>query len=476
MQNKEKILILLLPLAIVTLLFLNLFSIEKAIFAVMLVLLLASFVFRPELGVYGMIFSLPFTFISFKLPFQVIGEGVLPLPDLISIFAFLGFVLNCLFFHLFRGAHKKIHWPVFGPFLFFMSAVIISSLFSNEVWKSLWYSLRTIFVIYWFFIFLPYNVLDNFRKFKKAMLSFALSALGLSTLAVYTLSQQNFAKEFVRFRMLNEDSQAIVASFLSRISDKSIIMYPYATEHLLLAEFLLAEFFITLALRNLYHDRTRRFLNMLLIFVFIVLFGTFSRGIWLCLMVIGLIYGFNFLKRNFRKYSLLVLLALMISSPLFYHMYKIQSDYRVGGSSNENRMLSFNVAMNSFVDRPMLGRGSGEFVRVVARDIRYVSKFGKPPDAFGFWQKITVENGLIGMVAFLYFSFYVLRMVWQKMKIEKYKFVLLPISAAALSVYLFELTNVSYYTGKMWLPIGLLLAAINILDKNEKIVKYRESL
>jgi O-antigen ligase len=148
--------------------------------------------------------------------------------------------------------------------------------------------------------------------------------------------------------------------------------------------------------------------------------------------------------------------------PFFFYMYRLQNDYKVGLSSNENRLLSFSIATDGFFERPLVGHGSGEFINIISDNIRYVSKFGNPPDAFGFWQKILVENGIFGLAFFMIFSLTIMKLAYDKMGPMRERSMILYLSAAALSVYIFEMTNVSYYTGKMWLPVGMLLTAITL--------------
>lgn len=468
MDIKTKLLLSLFPAAALTLLLFNALPEGMAFFALIFILVQILFIIRPEFGIYSMVAALPFTFISFRLPFSVIGEGVLPLIDAVSIMAFAGFVLNHLYFNIVKGESRKIKWPVFVPFMLFFSTLIISSFLSDNMFRSVWYSFRTIFVVYWFFVFLPVNVLDNVKKFKEAMVAFAAVSLGLSLLSIYSLMHQNVSLEFIRFRMLNKDLQDSLISFLARISDNHLMMYPFATEHLLLAEFLLSSFFIILALKKNYEGRTKRILNMLVLLVFVVLVGTFSRGIWLCLAIIGLVYNYDLYKVRLKKYFIAIPIIIVMLSPFLFYMYRLQSDYKVGVSSNENRLLSLSIAMDGFLERPFTGHGSGEFINIISDNIRYVSKFGNPPDAFGFWQKMLVENGILGLAFFVIFSLTVAKLAYSKMGPMRERSMILYLSAAALSVYIFEMTNVSYYTGKMWLPAGMLLAAIYLDGLNGK--------
>jgi hypothetical protein len=48
----------------------------------------------------------------------------------------------------------------------------------------------------------------------------------------------------------------------------------------------------------------------------------------------------------------------------------------------------------------------------------------------------------------------------------------LPIIFGAIGITIMEFFNTSYYKGKMWLPIALGLAAVNLIREKERQKKY----
>jgi len=153
------------------------------------------------------------------------------------------------------------------------------------------------------------------------------------------------------------------------------------------------------------------------------------------------------------------------------YMYKVQSDFAIGGSSTASRLLMTEIAWHDFTLKPFFGWGSGQFENLLGADVRFVAKYGEPLDSHGVWQKVLAENGLFGAITFtgifgsLIIIFYrVLKKYPGEIKL------LLPIFLGGFCMFVVQFFNTSYYKGKLWLPVALGLCAINIIRK-----KYRKS-
>jgi O-antigen ligase len=150
-------------------------------------------------------------------------------------------------------------------------------------------------------------------------------------------------------------------------------------------------------------------------------------------------------------------------------MYRLQSDFSIGGSSTQSRLVMSEVAWKRFLDKPFFGNGSGQFMNLISDDIRYIAKYGEPLDSHGVWQKVLAENGIFGVLTFgiLFFSIMILfyRVLKKNLHEEK---ILLPIFLGGVGIFVIEFFNTSYYNGKLWLPIAFGLAAINIIKAKNK--------
>jgi O-antigen ligase len=237
-----------------------------------------------------------------------------------------------------------------------------------------------------------------------------------------------------------------------------------------LAEVLIVSLALTQSLKLWSSSRLqRRWLDVLTVFQALVLIGTFSRAAWIGLGAMILLW----LVANGRKLSrsiwVILILALLILSPLFVYMYRLQTQYDIGVSSTENRLIMTDIAWDKFLDKPVFGQGDGTFINFIADDIRFIAKYGAPLDSHGVWQKLILENGLFGVFTFallLASLFILLTRFWKKYG-DRYPW-FPPLVYATIGIVIMEFFNTSYYKGKMWLPIALALAAVNLLREKER--------
>jgi len=412
--------------------------------ALILIVLLAI---NPEIGLYAMAFFLPiinwnFSYYNLEIPFI----------DLLSLAVVTVFLFRQAYLFLFNRENFKISWPLFFSFSFFFATAVISSLFSDNVSLSLWYVVRWILFFYLIYLVLPYNLIKDKRILKNILIWFAISSVVVAVSGVISLYSQDWQNDFVRIKPLG------IAG-----------VYPTGDNQNLLAEVLIAGIFFALALKYWFQtERQKRLINLLIIFLSIILIGTFSRAAWIALAIQILIY-FSYKKELFRKALLPAFLVILLLTPIYYYMFRLQSQYSIGVSSTENRLLLTQISWRAFTDKPWFGQGSGNFVSLVADNIRFRAKYGDPIDSHGVWQKILAENGLAGVLTFALFSFNIFYLFYKALKHRSNEFdLLLPLVIGSLGIYLFEFFNTSYYKGKLWLPIAVTLSAIN-LARNKKL-------
>jgi len=127
------------------------------------------------------------------------------------------------------------------------------------------------------------------------------------------------------------------------------------------------------------------------------------------------------------------------------------------------------IAWQAFLDKPWFGQGSGNFINLVADNVRFRARYGAPLDSHGIGQKILAENGILGILTFVFLIANIIFIFRQALKNYKQEIdLLLPLVCGSLGILVFEFFNTSYYKGKLWLPIAITLAAINLF-KNKKI-------
>jgi len=414
---------------------------------VIAILILAGLIYKPETGLYLMAFFLPV--INLNINYYNLE---IPFIDLLSLIVLTSLILKQTYFLAFDRKNFRIKFPVFTVFILFFIAAIVSSINSNIIMASLWYDIRWILFFYLAYIVLPFNIVRNKKILRNVLIFFAISGLVVALMGVTSLYFQDWQNDFVRIKPLG------IAG-----------VFPLGDNQNLLAEVIIVSLFFSLALK--YWFRTElagKIINLIIIFSGMVLVGTFSRAAWIVLILQIIIY-LIYKKGLFKKILLPGLLVILMLTPIFYYMFELQSQYYIGVSSTENRIMLTQISWQAFFDKPWFGQGSGNFINLVADNVRFRAKYGAPLDSHGVAQKILAENGMFGIMAFILLAFYIIQVLWQALKNYKQEInLLLPLVCGSLGIFIFEFFNTSYYKGKLWLPIAITLAAVN-LAKNKKL-------
>ncbi len=403
--------------------------------------LFVFFCFFIDIGLYITILALPVIHWDFYL-----GNLIIPLSDLLGLFLLAAFSLRYFGLRFFSSANiKKLQLPFIVPFGLFLVVAYFSSTLAHDPLEALWYTTRWLLFFYLAFVVVPVNILTDEKKIRKAIISLIISAVAIAIIGTISLFFQDWQHTFVRIQP--------VAIFN---------IYPLGANQNLIAEFLVIAVFFTLALKSLVTTRqVTRVLNLIALFLALTAILTFSRAAWLVLLLQTLVYLW-YQSRTFRKEYLIALgVGLIILIPLSFYMFALQSEYQIGISSTENRLLLTDIAVKAFVRKPWLGEGSGAFYNLVADNIRFRAQYGDPLDSHGLWQKILAEQGLFGITTFAFFLFALLTSwgteIKRLAKIGQERFLLL-LAVAAGGGIVFQFFNTSYYKGKVWLPVGITIA------------------
>lgn len=426
------------------------------------VLGLASFIIitaiKPEFGLYLVALFLPVIFWQPLYPDFKIETSFL---DLLAAAALFSFFLRIAYLKVIAGEKVKLELPLIMPFLFFFGAAFFSGVFSDNSYNSIIYSARWVLFPYIAFVFFPANVIKDKKILRNTIVFLLISVLYAALMALFSVQEQNisllddiFQGKFFRLRLI-----------------KIFGIYPLGDFQNLLAEVMLPGIFFILSLKYwIKSERAKRFINLGMIFFTLILIATFSRGAWISVVLASVAYLFYGHRENLKKYLVYALFILMLSIPAWINMYKIQTYYYIGGLSNQQKVLMLSIAWKAFSENPIIGQGSGEFVHLVENNITYMTRYGEVLDSHGVVQKIMAENGSLGLIAFFIYSLAIFLLFSRTIKNNKNELKLfLPLAAGSLGVFIMEFFNTSYYQGKLWLPIGITLAAIKLLDNNKQI-------
>jgi O-antigen ligase len=422
----------------------------------LIVAILILFISKLEFGLYLMIFFLPV--INWNFYF---GSLEVPFIDLLGLAVFIAFFLKT-FYRLFLDRKKfSLRLPLLIPFFLFFTSVTISNVLSEYIGGNIWYSIRWILFFYLVYLTLPVNIIKNEKILRNSLICFMLSGLTVAVMGVLSIFQQDWQYAFIR-----------------TLPIKIFGIYPIGDNHNLVAEVLIVSLFFTQALKYWSNSvKLNRLLNILMIFQALVLLATFSRAAWLALAIQVILFLF-FINKKTREQLLVVLLfCLIILSPLSVYMYKVQSDFSIGGSSTETRILMSQIAWDKFKEKPLFGFGSGQFENFTANDLRFIAKYGGPLDSHGVWQKVLAENGLFGIFTFALLFLSIITLFYRTLrKYQEQTKLLLPIFLGGIGMFVVQFFNTSYYKGKLWLPLALGLVAINIVRKKTRESKQKKNL
>ncbi len=417
------------------------------------ILIFVLFTILPKIGLYILALSLPLIGIELSL-----YNLSIPIVDLIAVTLLLAFFLNYLISLVSKNKVNKLSWPFLVPFAIFLLISFLSVIFSGNFSDSLYYFLRWLVFLYLAYIVVPANIIKNPKILKTTIVMVFISSLVVLFGGFLSLYGQDIYDSFFRLQGIN------ISGF-----------FPFGRNHNLIAEFLNIGVFLTLIIREfLKSQREKNLADVLFVLFTFGIILTFSRAAWITLILQLIVYlGFKayYKKRERIPIVLISLLFLIIISPLFFRMERLQ-DANIG--STQSRVLLNNVAINAVKEKPILGHGSGEFINLVDKDIRFRAQHGEAIDAHGVLAKVLAESGIFGLVAWLFIVLYLFKITVLAIKRYYPKISwILPLCLAVWGGLFFQLFNTSYFKGKVWLPILLLFLAIKFLD--EKYVKKNKN-
>ncbi|MDP2586490.1 MAG: O-antigen ligase family protein [Candidatus Komeilibacteria bacterium] len=354
---------------------------------------------------------------------------------------------------------KKINWPALGAFGLFLVIAVISATQSFFIPEGLKYLTRFIILSYLVYIFLIVNVITQHQHFIRLIKIYFFTCLLIAVLS------------FLQY-LYNFDWHSIprlTPFFLNNFA-------PLGSNHNLLAELLIPAIPLGMILIKLrgYQPKLKNKLLAAVIFIGLVSLLTLSRGGWLALaLVIGLTvillnieakHQFNLknrLKNVYKKLARPVLLTLLVVI-LIAIPFLTSNEVSL---SNTNRLLQWQIGWDTLSFSPYLGAGPGSFMEIINRDPFFVREFGGNLEAHGWPLKILAETGWLGLATFIIFLIWFFGKkikIFIKRKNLSCQIIIGYALIAAASAVTLQLFTTSYFTAKMWLPLGILAAAINI--------------
>jgi O-antigen ligase len=417
--------------------------------AFLLLFLIIFFWFYPQVGVYLLIFLFTFNYWDFTY-----GGIDVPYVDLIALILFTSWLVK--YIYLAVAKKQKVSSKDF-PGWFFMLLFVIASVISLEsvgrdlFWQSAKYILRPIIFFYLMFVVLPFNIIDNFKKFHNALKCLFAVGVALALVGVWSM----ISPPFLGIRT------AVPISFFG--------FWPLGTNHNSLAEAFVC--LIPFAVILFWYEKDVLLKNIYLVGALLMAainLLTLSRSGWLAVLLellVLVVFKYRVsVRRFFTNY--LFYLALVLLAPILYLMYELSISNTIV-TSNLSRFKLIEIALYMFKQHPLFGAGVGMFVPFVNQTTWYIVEYGNALDAHGFIFKTLAEVGIFGTVSFLAILVYIiykLFVAYKKYKSTNYVWLTLGLLALAIGSISFQLFSTNYYLARFWLPLGLGLAAIKLCN------------
>jgi O-antigen ligase len=424
------------------------------------VILILLFFFRfINFGLYLIVFLYPFIYLQL-----FIGRDVnVPYVDLLAIFVFFAWVLRSFFLPPYGGLYfikeigkgARLSWDNFPGFLFFLLFILASLLSlvnTDNFLGSLKYILRPLSFFYLMFVVLPYNVINSKKVLIKIFWTFFTVGIFVALMGLWSVL---FPEGTGLFR------RAIPLPVFG--------IHILGTNHNLIAEVLISV--IPIGFILIWEEKDIFIKKLLIIGVLlmsVVNLLTFSRTGWIALAFELLVLVLIKYRKNIRNFFELGLLVFLILSPLVLYGYIFMTS-EIVRSSNLNRLALTKIALETFAKHPIVGAGAGTFVEQVARDRWYIADFGSPLEAHGVVQKLLAETGILGFSTFFVLLGYI---IWRLIRVYRcltpespYKYILLALILSSGGSIIFQLFNTSYFVSKLWLPLGVALAAARLVEE-----------
>jgi putative inorganic carbon (hco3(-)) transporter len=392
---------------------------------------------------------LTFPFINWQI--YITRDLNLPPVDLIVIILLIAYIIN--------GIRNKTLLKTRLPFIFLFGSFFILaglSLFNSYFLDiSLKYLLRPIIFSYLMFVVLPVNIIKNEKILKNIIwLIFGIGIL-ISLTGLFSVGLNYFIyNSFPRATPLG------IGNF-----------WPIGNNQNLIAEILVMIIPLGFVMNKLRHKNDLNFylINLGILLMVVVDLLTFSRAGWLVLIAELIILAVLFLNKKILRFLISLLpILLIIILPLLFLMFSLTQSH-LTFSSNQNRILQWQTGWEMLKHNPILGAGPGTFMEILNHDPYYLFEFGTGIDAHGVILKVMSELGILGLISFIILIITIFTKTIKRLKeMIKYsdEFLILScLTIGAAAAFTFQLFNTSYYTVKLWLPIGLMLSAFYLYAK-----------
>ncbi len=353
---------------------------------------------------------------------------------------------------LWRGRRDR-NWKPWLPLMLPVIFLVLAHVFSvfsptgPDPIGIIKYALRPIFAVYLISVVLTVNFVQSEKRLRVLLAVIMLTALFFALDGFRSVFTAGFEASFERARPL----------FLA------FGMNPLGGNHNALAQMMLLGMSAALALGSLIKfEAEKRLSYYAALFMGLVVLLTLARSAWIALVCMLALLGATTWRKYIKAHSTKAIAAAVLLIPLAAYMISFSLSDEVRGSTDA-RVLLNEIALNAFNESPIVGIGAGTFTARVGATYVYIIEFATARDSHGVFQKVLAETGIIGLLAFgtlIVLVILIIREDWKKIRAqqiraESYMYLV----AGALGAFVYQLFDTTYWTARLWLPIGIVLAA-----------------
>lgn len=314
------------------------------------------------------------------------------------------------------------------------------------------FALRPVFAVYLISIVLTVNFVQSERRLRVLLACLMLAALFFAFdgfRSVFVSGEANFERARPLFLFFG--------------------MNPLGGNHNALAQMMLIGMSAALSLGSLIRFEAERRLSFYAaMFMGLVAMLTLARSAWIALAGMLLLLGATIWRPYIKAHSAKLIAAAILLVPLAGYMISFSLSDEVRGSTDARSLLN-QISVHAFRESPIVGIGAGTFTSRVGATYAYIVEFATPRDSHGVLQKILAETGSVGLLSFgllMALVVLIIRADWkliraQKIRAEAYMYLV----AGAFGLAIYQLFDTTYWTARLWLPVGIVLAAGHILKR-----------
>ncbi len=395
----------------------------------------------------------------YRIGNRVIGGTLeIGVAELIVAALIIAWALRAFFLWLTGKRQREVFLPLLGAYglLVLAHALSVFSPAHPDVIGVLKYTLRPVLWVYVISVILPVNFIRSRRQL--AVVLGILTVVGLI-----------FSFDGLRSLWFGSDDQTLLA----RAHPLLIFgRYWIGDNHNVLAELLAFTAPVALALASLWRRRTiQRWLYGAAAFMALIALLTFARSAWIAIVVEMMLLFATIWRPWLKRHIGLFVFAALACAPLVAYMVLFVGQAGVQ-SSTDSRVMLASIAYDLFRGSPIFGVGAGTFVYRVSQVWLFTYEYGAPLDSHGILQKLLAETGILGILAFGYYLLSLVRSFWNKLRswskpVLAERQVTMYLLAGVLGAFIYQLFNTTYWTPKLWLPVGIALAAFTVFQGHE---------